>query len=295
MLSPMRPIRAPTSRTRPAFALEGLARPRHGCIQGPASVDPSPAWPSAWSASVCPCHGMGRSFPVYRCPRPAEGQILCPASMTASVGGAPAWTGGTHPCGSIGDRVARKHVLIPRDRHIHRGRWMPACTERVVRSDRRGRSYDPKDAGSDGKDAPIQGSRTPIGSHGYGQAGTRRVPSTRSRTPMRRHECQEAGTRKTPFAGCGYPWNLMAAGKRGQGRIPRGQGLWPWGPIDSRKRREGCTPSWAAPAHAPSSTRGSGRRVAAIHEEGLSRRALRTPHRPEGSTDHPDGRLTSRA
>jgi hypothetical protein len=165
------------------------------------------------------------------------------------------------PMGRDGCPRAPKACTAPTDADSHGVPWLQACRA---------------------KDRSIQGSRTPMGSHGYGQAGTRRVPSAHSRTPVRSHECQEAGTRKAPFVRCGHPWALMAARKRREGCIPRGQGLWPWGPSDSGKRREGCILSRVALAHAPSSTWGSGRRVAATHDEGLSPRGPRCMHRREG-------------
>jgi hypothetical protein len=76
------------------------------------------------------------------------------------------------------------------------------------------------------KDRSIQGSRTPMGSHGSRQAGIWTAPLARSRAPMRFHECQDAGTRTSPFAGCGHPWDLMAAGKRrtGESLGPKARG-----------------------------------------------------------------------
>ena len=147
---------------------------------------------------------------------------------------------------------------------------------------------------SGAKDRSIQGSRTPMGFHGYGQTGIWMHRSAGSRAPMRSHEYKEAGARKAPFARCDHPWDLMAAGKRGEGCRARGQGSRSWGPIDSGMRREGCTPSRAAPAHASSSTRGSDRRGAAITTMASRVGGLRYPHRREASTDRPDGRLASR-
>ena len=107
------------------------------------------------------------------------------------------------------------------------------------------------------KDGPIHRSRTPMGSHGKRQAGTRTEHSARSRMPMRSYECQKAATRKNHFASCGHPWGPHGreeiTGRMHPFAHPR--------PPKGLHRR----------AH-----RGRGR---GDHDEGLSRRGLRCPHR----------------
>ena len=90
------------------------------------------------------------------------------------------------------------------------------------------------------KDVPVPRSRTPIGPHGCGQAGTRIYPWARRPVAMRPDGHRQAGTRNHPFAGRGHPWALMGTRKRREGCVARGQGLRPSGRIDSGKRREGA-------------------------------------------------------
>ena len=216
----------------------------HSCIH-------HPAWARASSARVHRCHRMGRSisptgvrvtrrgasFAMDPCPHRPEGRPRRREGRIHAVASVPASHGGTWPYRSMGAPKGRdgcprrtKGCTHPTDADSHAAPWVQA---------------------SRAKDRSIQGSRTPMRSHGYGQAGIGTDPSAAFVAPMRLHECQDAGTRKAPFAGCGHPWDLMAAGKRRDGCIPRGQGVRPSDPIDPGKRREGCTPLRAASARPP--------------------------------------------
>ena len=105
-------------------------------------------------------------------------------------------------------------------------------------------------------------------------------------TPMRPDGCWQAGRRSPPC-------REMRTAMRPQGREDRRGRIHPSGekamdmsPDRFRQARDGCTAPPAAPDHAPSSTRASTVRAAAIHEEGLSPRGPRRglPGIPSGTS-----------
>ena len=136
------------------------------------------------------------------------------------------------------------------------------------------------------KDVPVPRSRTPIGPHGCGQAGTRIYPWAGRPVAMRPDGHRQAGTRNHPFASRGHPRALMGTRKRREGCVARGKAC---------RHRVGSIPGSDGKVH-----RFEGRarpcalidgqirrRAAPIPEEAAAFGALRYRHRREGRTRSP--------
>jgi hypothetical protein len=115
-----------------------------------------------------------------------------------------------------------------------------ALTRRIHPSGRGGHRYSVKDAAKCHEGCTRPAMRTPIGPHGYGQAGTRICPWARRPMAMRPDGHRQAGTRNHPFASRGHPWALMGTEETTRRMHRSGKGLRPSGRIDSGKRREGA-------------------------------------------------------
>ena len=130
------------------------------------------------------------------CSHPLDGHARRRVGSTHVAARVPASRGAMHPYRpldrSMGiDRYPRapEGYIPPSDADAHDVSWIQASVAR---------------------DVPIHESRTPIRSHGYGQAVARPDRSHASRTAMRPHGRSQAEARAAPFACCGRPWALMA-------------------------------------------------------------------------------------
>ena len=133
-------------------------------------------------------------------------------------------------------------------------------------------------------------------------------PSRGSRTPIGPHGCGQAGTRIYPWARRPWPCGLMDTGEQSQGTTPSRVAdthgpSWARGndekdaslgerpaAIGSDRFREvtgRCTASRVAPGHAPSSTRRSAGGLQRSPKKAAALGALRYRHRREGRTRSP--------
>jgi hypothetical protein len=168
-----------------------------------------------------PLTRRGTALCLDRCPPPREG---CPRSTDGII------RHGRSVIPSRGGARPYRVMAVP-IRHDRCPRSRKGCTPPAEADTRMGRRMQPYGV----KDGPIPRSRTPIGPHGLGQAGTRTYPLACSPVPAQPDGHGQAGPRKYPFARCGYPWALMVTRKRREGWLARGKAPRPSGRVDSGK------------------------------------------------------------